>query len=270
MAVFVLDFYNCYLLFLFSIIIGFYYTENMYQTSNIYLSSDLKMADVVLNNPYLLLTLEHFEIDVPLHDKSLSTICKEHNLNPELFLTFANLYNGVRYTPSVPLSIYDTKAIVDYLKNSHKFYTEEIYPNILSTIKQMAEVNTFKEMALVQKFFIDYFNEVTEHLEYENKIVFPYVSGLYEQIVNSKESEIKAKYSVLEYKDHHNDIEEKLNDLKNLLIKYLPQKNDHYLRRRLILSLFEFEYDLNVHSQIEDLILIPLVTEMESHLNSSR
>ena len=242
----------------------------MYQTTNIYLTSDLKMAEVILNNPYLLLLLEHFGIDVPVQDKSLSAVCMEHNLNPELFLTFANLYNGVQYTPSVPLSINDTKTIVDYLKNSHKFYSEEIYPNILRTIKQMAEVNTYKEMALVQKFFIDYFNEVTDHLDYENKIVFPYVSDLYEQIVNSKNLEISTQYSVLEYKDHHNDIKEKLNDLKNLLIKYLPQENDHYLRRRLILSLFELEYDLDVHSQIEDLILIPLVSQLESHLNKLR
>ena len=242
----------------------------MYQTTNIYLTSDLKMSDVILNNPYLLLLLEHFGIDVPVQDKSLNTVCKENNLNTELFLTFANLYNGVKYTPQVPLSFSDTHAIINYLKKSHQYYSEEIYPNILNTIKQMAEVNSYKEMALVPKFFIDYFNEVAEHLEYENKIVHPYILNLYEQVKDLNFTGIQSNYSVLEYKEHHNDIEEKLNDLKNLLIKYLPQNNDQSLRRKLLFLLSELEYDLKIHSNIEDSILIPLVAQMESHLKKSK
>jgi len=241
----------------------------MYQTSNIYLTSELKMSDVILNNPYLLLLLEHFGIEVPLQDKTVKQICKQYNINIELFLTFTNLYNGVNYTPKTPLAIQDTLTIIDYLKNSHKFYSEEIYPNILNAIQQMAKVNDFKEMALVPKFFVDYFNDVTEHLEYENKTVYPYILHLVDQVQNKSNGDQSVKYSVGEYKEHHNDIEEKLNDLKNLLIKYLPQKNDQTIRRKLLFLLTELEYDLNIHSKIEELILIPLVTELESQLNQS-
>lgn len=242
----------------------------MYQTNNIYLKPDLKMSDILLNNPYLLLLLEHFGIHIPVQDKSLKTICEENNLNTELFLVFANLYNGEQYTPIKPLSFHDTLSIITYLKNNHKFYSEEIYPNILSTIEHMAKANNHKEMALVPKFFVDYFNEVSAHLEYENSVVYPYVLDLYERINNPTQTKKETKYSVVNYKEHHNDIEEKLNDLKNLLIKYLPQKNDQQLRRTLILSLFELEYDLNIHSQIEELILIPLVAKMESHVKEAR
>ena len=248
----------------------FYKTENMYQTKNINLTPDFKMSDVILNNPYLLLLLEHFGIEVPLQGRALSEVCKQNKVNIELFLTFANLYNDVHYTPKTPLTINDTLSIIDYLKNSHKFYSEEIYPNILSTIKQMAEVNDHKEMALVSKFFVDYFNEVREHLNYENTVVFPYILHLYKQIKDTSQTGEQTQYSVMEYKEHHNDIEEKLNDLKNLLIKYLPQKNDQTIRRKLLFLLSELEYDLNIHSKIEDMILIPLVSEMESNLNNSK
>jgi regulator of cell morphogenesis and NO signaling len=241
----------------------------MYQTSNIYLTPDLKMSGIIQNNPYLLLLLEHFGIDVPLQEKTIMKVCSEVKLSTELFLTFANLYNGVEYNPTTPVSINDTNSIINYLKNSHKFYSEEMYPNILSTIKQMAKVNSYKEMALVEKFFIDYFTEVSEHLAYENKVVFPYILTLYEQIESLKILE-KTNYSVKEYKDHHNDIEEKLNDLKNLLIKYLPQENDQAIRRKLLLELSELEYDLNIHSKIEDMILIPLVANMEEELKNAR
>jgi regulator of cell morphogenesis and NO signaling len=241
----------------------------MFQTQNIHLHNDTKISDVIFNNPYLVLMLEHFGIAVPLHEKTVAEICIENSINIELFLTFANLYNGVQYNFTNAFSHIEIQTIVNYLRNSHKYYSEEIYPNILSIIKQMSNANNHKEMALVEKFFDEYFNEVTEHLNYENEIVFPYILTLYDRIVNHKTPFNPHKYSVTEYKEHHNDIEEKLNDLKNLLIKYLPQKNDQLLRRKLLFSLFELEYDLNIHSQIEDFLLIPLVSKMELHLKKS-
>lgn len=238
----------------------------MYQTTNIYITAELKMSDVILNNPYLFLLLEHFGIDVPLQNKSLKQVCEDSKVNIELFLTFANLYNGIEYSPKTALNFNETLSIIDYLKSSHKFYTDEIYPNILHTIEQMAEVNKEKEMALVTSFFIDYFNEVREHLDYEHTVVFPYILDLHGQIENRTPIRNETTYSVMEYREHHDDIEEKLNDLKSLLIKYLPHNNDQSIRRKLLFLLSEFEYDISIHSKIEDLILIPLVAKMESDL----
>lgn len=238
----------------------------MYQTKKTILTAELKISEFILNNPYLLLFLEHFGIDLPIQDKSLETICAENNVSLGLLVSFANLYNGVQDIQTVDLSFDDAKAIIRYLKNSHRFYSEEIYPEIQSTIKQMAEVNDSSEMALVKKFFNEYLNEVKTHLDYEDDIVFPYVLHLSDKIQNKKQGEKSKGYSILNFREEHNDIEEKLDDLKQLLIKYLPHKNDRKLRRILLLSLFELEYDLNVHAQIEQLILIPLVEKMEAHL----
>ena len=241
----------------------------MFQAQKIHFTPDLKICDVITENSYMLLFFEHFGITLPVKDKSLQTVCKENGLNLAVVLTFANLFNGVRQDSAPALSFDDTKAIILYLKNSHEFYSEEIYPEILNTIGQMAEVNHSSEMNLVKEFFTDYFNEVTEHLDYENKVVFPYVLSLYERIKKGEQRGRNKEYSVVEYREQHNDIEEKLDDLKKLLIKYLPQKDDRILRRKLLLSLFELDYDLTVHSQIEELILIPLVEKMESYLNQS-
>ena len=240
----------------------------MYRTKNLNITADLKVSKLILNDPYLMLMLEHFGIDVPLHDKTIDDVCRESNINSELFLTFANLYNDVQHTYDNSFSYNDITTIINYLKNSHKYYSDEIYPNILSIIKQMNIANNHKEMALVEKFFEEYFSEVTEHLEYENNIVFPYIIELYKKTVDPKQSFSIDEYSVSEYKDHHDDIEEKLIDLKNLLIKYLPQKDDFAIRRKLLFCLSELEYDLDIHSSIEDLILIPIVTEMEKQVKT--
>lgn len=223
------------------------------------------MSDAVIDNPYLFLMIEHFGIPVPLYDKSIEKICFENKISASLFLSIARFYSGEKDISKVPFSYDDADSIVFFLKNSHVFYLNDIYPDIMNNISQIAEVNDCREVSLLQKFFTDYFNEVTEHLDYEDRVVFPYVLELHDQILG-KNKPVKGKnYSVKEYKEHHSNIEEKLNDLKNLILKYLPQKNDQIIRRKLLLNLSELEFDLNIHSQIEDLILIPLVAKMESY-----
>ncbi len=236
----------------------------MYQSVVVNLSPETKISEIVLNNPYLTLLLEHFNIEFPFQEFRVVDVCNAKNINPELFLTIARLYCGEPVSTDLRFQLTDILSIVDYLKNSHHYYTHEIFPKIRQIIEQMSTSNNRKEMMMVEKFFDDYFDEVTEHLNYENNLVFPYILGLYRKIVRSENTGITVDYSVNEYKKHHNDIEEKLSDLKNLLIKYLPQANDQPLRRELLLTLYELEYDLGIHSRVEDSILIPLVTTMES------
>ncbi len=234
----------------------------------------MKVSEIILDNPYLMLMLEHFGLKLVVQEKTVKQLCNENNINLELFLNISNLFNGIQSETNTEYSFDDAKIIITYLKNSHEYYLKEKYPQIRSYIKQVYSVNDHEEILIAEKFFAKYFKEVTEHLNYEDKVVFPYVINLYGKIVNSKQSTIHSskveEYSVKEYRLHHDDIEEKLNDLKNLLIKYLPQKNDQQIRRKLLFSLFEVEYDLNIHSQIEDTILIPLVEKMEKHLKRSK
>ena len=238
----------------------------MYQTANLYITPDLNIAEVVLDNPHLILLLEHFGIYVPLEEKTVREICTDNNLNIDVFLAFANLYNGVSYTTPVHFSFDQILPIIRFLKSSHKYYKEDKYPEIRLIIKQMYDNGNQKEIALLEKFCNDYFKELTQHLDYEDEVAFPYMNSLYAHIQSKKQFNAPVTYSVSDYKEHHDDIEEKLIDLKNLLIKYLPQKNDHQKRRKLFFNLFELEFDLNIHATIEEMILIPMVEQMEQSL----
>jgi regulator of cell morphogenesis and NO signaling len=59
-----------------------------------------------------------------------------------------------------------------------------------------------------------------------------------------------------------------LHDLKNLLLKYVKIDNDLDLRRKLFFALYELEYDLFVHSLIEETILIPSGVNIEKKENA--
>jgi regulator of cell morphogenesis and NO signaling len=61
-------------------------------------------------------------------------------------------------------------------------------------------------------------------------------------------------------------VEIKLNDLKNLIIKYIePSYNDNDCNEFLIM-LFRFEQDIKDHDRIEEKILFPQVIRIEKEL----
>lgn len=231
----------------------------MYQTKRTYIKPDMKMSDLIAENPRLLILLEHLNIDFLVSDKTVSLLCDENSLPLQLFLILGNLYNGYQPEVSQIGSPKDILTIITFLKNSHIYYKEEKYPEILGYIKQIQDKTHNNEIKLIENFFKDYFTEVLEHLDYEETIVFPYMVKLVEQ----KGKQTSSDFSANEYRKHHTDIETKLTDLKNLLLKHIQISNELPLRRKLFLSLFELDFDLQLHAMIEDAILLPLISDIE-------
>ena len=77
-----------------------------------------------------------------------------------------------------------------------------------------------------------------------------------------------SAYSITDYEEEHDDVEEKLYDLKNIVIKYLPSSSDDKPYFNILKELFTLENDLNDHSRIEDHILVPKVEAMEFTIKS--
>jgi regulator of cell morphogenesis and NO signaling len=219
----------------------------------------MKIAPLINENPQLLLFLEHLNIDFVVGEKNMEQICIENNLSLPVFLMLANLYNGFHPKNEEIASLEDISMILRFLKKSHDYYKNEKYPEIKGCIKMLQEKHANEEVVLIEQFFYDYFNEVLEHLDYEDKTAFPYFISLIEE---KNDSSTKI-FSVNEYREHHTDIETKLTDLKNLLLKHIRIENELVLRRKMLMALFELEFDLHIHSLIEEAILLPLVDRIE-------
>jgi len=241
----------------------------MVQTKKMLVLPEARISELISENPYLMLMLEHFGITLLVQDKTVRQLCKENNVSEELFLSFANLFIGHQSSATITYSFTDLKTITLFLRNTHQYYLEEKYPQIRCYIAQMFELNNQSAMQMVEKFFDQYFAEVKEHLQYEDQIVFTYVNNLFDCYEKKQSACLPGNYSVSDYQEHHDDIEDKLEDLKNLLLKHLPLDNDQQIRRKLLFSLFELEYDLNIHTRIEDEIFIPLVEKMERTIKTS-
>jgi len=224
-----------------------------------------KVADTIEANSRIIMVLERLGIYSGIYDKSIEEIAAEYQLNPNLFLTLINMQCDNFSKHYHDLNINDIPVVINFLRHSHDYFQNEIYPTITGDIERMAAGEDRKEIKMLERFFNNYCKEVEEHFAYENNTAFPYIEELYrckceKRMYNGRSN----PYSVGEYKSHHNDIEDTLNDLKSLLIKFLTVSTNFHLKRNIVLNLFELDRDLRAHTKVENDILIPLVQELEN------
>lgn len=216
-----------------------------------------RIADIILQNFNQVLLLEHLSIPLMVQGKTVKEICKEYNISIPVYLAFVDLYNGQGIPSGLHIGKDDTLCLINFLRNSHRYYLEDKIPQIKEYVQRISQTGQSSGIKLLSDFTNDYIQELREHFEYEDKIVFPYVLAL------NKGESYKGTYSITEYKSHHENVDSKLADLKELLVKYLYFKDEEHLRCKLLCCLFEMEYDLKIHSHIEDFVLIPLVERLE-------
>ncbi len=218
---------------------------------------DTPIADAIMNHPDLIVIFERLNIPLGVQENSIQEYAIQSDINPELLLSLFNLQAYHLVNDDIEFDKQDTQRIIDYLKASHDYYTTEFYPEISKYIEQLINHNKQSEFKMLRKFFDDYLQEVEQHFEYEDEIVFPYIRNLIQGKTETTD------YAVEKYKQHHNDIEAKLEDLIYLLVKFLPAGNDIKLRRQIVETLARLDRDLQIHARIENEILIPLVETME-------
>ena len=130
-------------------------------------------------------------------------------------------------------------------------------PKLHKTLENIVRDADQLHASLLLEFFDKYQNEVTRHMEYEEKNVYPYVIKRYQKVY-------AGPHDIEYYESQHNDIEKKLNDLRNIIIKYLPPIADEDGMNDLLFALFQSEEELNRHTFVEEHILFPAVKFYES------
>ena len=237
-----------------------------------HLLKEMKMADAIHLNHLLLPVINRLGIQLGFQDKSIEKVCSEHDIDSTFFLTIINAFLNTTESFSKQLQSQSVKSVVAYLLKTHSYYIERIIPEIENRINLLIQHSQLskEEFLLVKNFFEEYKKELYGHISLEETRVYPYVieiSDAYHNKILSKQLEKKIKeYPITSYEEEHSDIEAKLFDLKNILIKYLPTPKDSYLRNRVLIELFTLEQDLNDHARIENMVLVPQITQMEKTL----
>lgn len=214
-----------------------------------------KMAQIICGDPSLLQVMTRFGMSLGFGDDNVMQVCARQGVDCKTFLTIINFVSQrhAHIEENAELSV---KALLDYLKQSHKYFLEFAMPGIR---KKLAEAIAGELAQLVLRFFDDYMAEVRRHMEFEEQEVFPFV----ERLVEGQRDDAKpyaGKFST--FSEHHDPVAEKLDELKNIIIKYYPSNGCNNQLNAVLFDIFSCERELHSHCMIEDYLFVPAVKNL--------
>lgn len=225
---------------------------------NKYRAND-KMSDLICDNYALLMVMSRFGLSLGFGDKSVKDVCVSQGVDYKTFLAVANFISERQFGYLDDENAFPVEPLMKYLKNAHTYFLDFSLPAIRRKLIEAIDAHSDNEVAeAIMKFYDEYANEVRRHMEFENGAVFEYVENLLK-------GEAPKDYCIKNFADHHNQIDVKLKDLKNIIIKYYPGE-DSNLVNSVLYDIFNCEQDLASHCEVEDYLFVPSVEALERRL----
>lgn len=230
------------------------------KTTHKYSSTD-KMCNLICDNYSLLMVLSRFDLPLGFGDKTVQEVCDQHGVHCGTFLAVANFITENDFTFDITRSDISVEAMMKYLKNAHTYFLDFNLPEIRRKLIEAIDFSgNCRISILILQFFDEYVEEVRKHMEYENKHVFSYV----EKLLDGK---VDSSFKISLYASRHEQIDDKLTELKNIIIKYYPEHNNNNLLNNVLFDIFNCEQDLASHCQVEDYLFVPAVSDLELNLD---
>ena len=223
--------------------------------------ADDKMITLISDNYNILQSLGRFGISLGFGDKTVREVCEEQEVDTFTFLAIVNYtINGYRNVDSEER--FSVPTLLHYLKSSHEYYLNFQLPAIRTQLQEALDMKD-NLARLILKLYDGYAQEIRRHMQYEEKTVFPYVVDL----LNNK---INNNCDIDTFSKHHGQVDLRLKELKNIIIKYLPTDIRHNNQLTSILyNLYNNEEWLVNHSQVEEDIFIPAIRNLEHRTKQS-
>lgn len=217
--------------------------------------ADDKMISLIRDNYDLLQMLGSFGISLGFGDKTVKEICENNNVDTYTFLAVVNFtINGYGdFGADDKLSV---PTLLRYLEACHAYFLDFQLPYIRRELQESLDER--ESLAkLILRFYDEYAHEIRRHMKYEQKTLFPYVESLIEgHPINN--------YNVDTFSKHHSATDNKLRELKLLIIKYLPLDGLHNNQLTATLhDIYENEAWLRQHAMVEDDIFVPAIRRLE-------
>ena len=214
---------------------------------------DDRMCDLVCDRYAVLQVMSRFGIALGFGDKSIAEVCADNQVDTATFLAVVNLLmnHGLGEKLADGISV---RALTDYLHNSHGYFLNFRLPAIRRKLIEAVDCAQNDVSFAILSFFDEYVAEVQRHMSYEEQRVFPYVEKLLA-------GERSADYSMEIFRRHHDQVDAKLGELKNIIIKYYPSGSTNELNG-VLFDIFTCEQELASHNAVEDEILVPAVERL--------
>jgi regulator of cell morphogenesis and NO signaling len=213
------------------------------------------MSDLITEHYRMLLMMSRFGIALGFGEKNIGAVCRENGVDVDTFLAVVNMLfdeDDTRNYADTKLSI---DALLAYLHNTHDYFLNFRLPAIRTKLYEVIGGAQGNLSLAVMNYFDEYVSEVQKHMMYEETTVFPYVRAL----LTGKKN---GNYTIDVFSKQHEQVEARLTEFKNIIIKYYPAKSTNEISS-VLTDIFNCEYDLALHNAIEDRLFVPAIMKLE-------
>ncbi len=223
-------------------------------------NGNMKVAELVDQNSRLLLVLSRLGISGSFGERTVSEACVRDGLDTETVLMICKVYSIPDFRPPHrDVRRCRVEDVIRYVHQSHNFYMKNAIESIADSIGRLIEPCLKSQQQVIWNFFTGYKQELLKHFAFEEEGVIPYINDLMKGHRNQN-------FNIHFFEENHSNIDEKLSDLKNIVMKSLPHECDDDMRISLLQSLYNLQEDLRSHTSIENNILVPMARLLE-HAN---
>ncbi len=200
--------------------------------------------------------------------KTIAEVCAEKNIDATKIETELRQVSSESKASNISYSDWNIDFLADYIVNTHHSYVRKYLPELQRYALKVAQVHgpQHPELLPIQKLVEDINEELTEHMEQEEKVLFSYIK----EIVQARSSglplikqgkDLAALIGELE--KEHDFVGRCLDKIRELSNGYHIPSEACASYKLLYKMIQEFEDDLHLHIHLENNILFPKALELE-------
>jgi regulator of cell morphogenesis and NO signaling len=235
------------------------------------ISIETTVGELVSQRPERSRIFESLDIDYCCGGKkSLALACREKGLDP---LTVRRLLDtDLGTAPARSEANWSTatlSALADHIQNTHHAYLKSELPRLLEMVRKVAAVhgNNHPWLLELDGIFRGFAAEMESHTLTEEEVLFPIIRNLDQgrlAAVDDCGGTVLGPIGVMERE--HDDAGRALARIRELSDGYVPPADACNTFRATLTGLLDLERDMHRHVHLENSILFPRASEIETHL----
>lgn len=207
-------------------------------------------------------------------DRTLAEVCEKENLDFRQILQDLQLalQESDRSDKGLPYKDMPLDQLIDHIESRHHAYVEKQIPIIGAHLVKVCKVHGERhpELFEIQGLFNEAAMALMQHMQKEEKILFPFVRNLL-AFENGKEELRKPLFDsvqspIQQMEAEHDNEGERFRHIAALSDQYTPPRGACTTYRVTYKLLEEFEKDLHLHIHLENNILFPKAIAKEDRM----
>lgn len=228
---------------------------------------DSRLCDALFCDPSLIPVVDRFGISIGVGDATIEDLCIDHGLKTDFFLAIVNTFLNDDYFPGNISSISDVPTLVEFLRQTNRYYSSGQLPNIERHFKYLMERSgPDNNLELIYKFFQEMKEDLLLCDDNDEKYWFPMIIQRNEDTIYPNEHYSYMGELVENLPEDlgraftdRDSVEEKIGDLESLFVMHLKGNFDKTLALAVVNAVFMLHKDIRQNNRIRNRILLPAV-----------